>query len=107
VTVPEGINLIPRVAVPHEVAVVYASDTFTFEAGSRMRTAKCLACDQAIGGDPVAVIGVAALDGAPCACGATMSDVYLMHTDHMPLNMATLHAAITRGVECDLYHSSH
>lgn len=104
-TTPEGINPIPRMAIPYEVAVVYAVDTFTFEAGSRMRTAKCLACDQAIAGEPAAVIGVAALDGAPCICGGIVSDVYLVHASHMPLSPVALRTAITRGLGCDLQHS--
>ena len=106
-TVPEGINPVPRLAVPYEVAVVYASETFLFEPGNRMRTAKCLVCDLAIAGDAAAVIGVAALDGAPCVCGATMADVYLVHAGHMPLSPVALRTAITRGLGCDLIHSSH
>ena len=102
---PEDINRVPRMAIPYEVAVVYAADTFTFEQGSRMRTAKCLVCDQAIGGGAAAVVGVAALDGAPCICGGIVSDVYLVHADHMPLNPVALRTAITRGLGCDLQHS--
>ena len=97
----------PRTAIPYEVAVVHASDTFVFESGSRMRTTLCLVCNQAVGPHPVAIIGVAALDGAPCSCGGVTADVYLIHTSHMPVNPVMLRTAITRALGCDMDHSSH
>lgn len=93
-----------RAAYEDEVAVVFCREAFTFEAGSRMRSAKCLVCDEPIGGRQAAVVGVAAVNGAPCLCGGIVSDVFLMHLDHMPINQATFEAAINRSLKCDLDH---
>jgi hypothetical protein len=104
VTPPERINTQPRMALPYEVAIIYSAQTFTFESGHRMRTAKCLVCNLVIGESAVAVFGVAALDGAPCTCGGIVSDVFLIHTDCTPVTRTALQAAITRSLECDLRH---
>lgn len=92
-------------AAPHiddrgHVAIVYCNEAFTFDPGHRMRAARCLICQQCIGGQPAAVVGAAALMGAACHCGGIASDVFLVHAGHLPMPPADLQAAIRRGLEC-------
>lgn len=102
---PDDISTQARMVMADEVAVVYCRESFMFEPGSRMRSTKCLVCDLAIGDQAAAVIGVAALAGAPCVCGGIVSDVFLIHAIHLPIGMETLKAAITRGLGCDFNHA--
>lgn len=102
---PDAISPQARLAFEGEVAIIFSKQTFLFEAGHRMRSAKCLVCDLAIGDQAAAVLGIAALDGAPCVCGGIVSDVFLLHVTHMPIGRETLKAAITRGLGCDFQHA--
>jgi hypothetical protein len=86
------------------IAIVYCNEAFTFEAGHRMRAARCLICRECIGGDEVSVIGAAALAGEACQCGGIASDVFLAHAVHFPMPSADLQAAIRRGLECNTSH---
>lgn len=83
------------------VAIVHCAEAFTFVAGHRLRAASCLVCGQLIGGQFATLIGAAALMGDPCTCGGVVSDVFLVHADHLPMDSAELQAAITRGLQCD------
>lgn len=93
-----------REAIPDEVAVVYSPQPFTFPPGSRMRTTRCLMCGASIGGDAVVVLGIAALDGAPCSCGGIVSDTFLLHMAHMPIPTMELKMALARAIACDFEH---
>jgi hypothetical protein len=86
------------------VAVLYCGETFTFEPATRMRASRCLICGDMIGDRLVGIVGAAGLIGEPCRCGHIMSDVFLLHADHMPMGDAELQAAIERGLQCD-YHN--
>jgi hypothetical protein len=92
--------VMPHVDTSGHVAIVYCNEAFTFEPGHRMRAARCLVCRELIGGGSVAVVGAAALNGEACGCGGIVSDVFLVHADHLPMPPADLQAAIRRGLEC-------
>lgn len=94
----------PAVDDGGQVAIVYCNEAFTFDPGHRMRAARCLVCRECIGGLAVAVVGAAALAGAACRCGGIVSDVFLVHADHLPMPPAQLQAAIRRGLECGANH---
>lgn len=87
------------------IAIVYCNEPFAFEAGHRMRAANCLICREAIGGQPAAVIGAAALAGEACQCGGIVSDVFLAHAEHFPMDPDALQAAISRGLHCTTQHT--
>jgi hypothetical protein len=90
----------PHVDDRGQVAIVYCNEAFMFEPGHRMRAARCLICQECIGGQAAAVVGAAALMGEACRCGGIVSDVFLVHADHLPMEPAPLQAAIRRGLEC-------
>ena len=92
--------VLPAVDDHDQVAIVYCNQSFTFDPGHRMRAAHCLICGEMIGGQSVGVIGAAALAGEACRCGGIVSDVFLIHADHMPMPPTELQAAIHRGLEC-------
>lgn len=82
------------------IAIVYCNEAFTFDAGHRMRAARCLVCREMIGGQDATVVGAAALTGEACNCGGIVSDVFLAHAGHFPMPPAELQAALRRGLEC-------
>jgi hypothetical protein len=83
-----------------DIAVLHCSAAFTFAPGNRMRAARCLVCRELIGGQYTTVIGAAALAGDACDCGGVVSDVFLVHADHLPMDAEQLQAAIHRGLHC-------
>lgn len=94
---PTGPSLL---ALPGEIAVVYCPDTFVFAPGNPMRDGCCLVCREIIGHRPTAIIGAAVLDGTACRCGGIVSDTFLVHAAHLPMEHAALQAAISRGLQC-------
>ena len=94
----------PRSVATGALAVVHCPEAFTLDPGHRLRAAHCLICRQLIGGQPAAVIGVAALGGEACTCGGVISDVFLIHAVHLPINPTELQTAIHRGIQCPNSH---
>lgn len=94
----------PRAAADGTLAVLHCPEAFTLAPGHRMRAASCLICGQLIGGQPAAVIGVAALAGEACTCGGVVSDTFLIHAAHLPINSEQLTVAIHRGIKCPNSH---
>jgi len=90
----------PHVAAPGDVAVVLCTDAFIFSPGNRLRAASCMLCGALIGGEPATIVGAAALAGDACQCGGVVSDVFLLHAGHMPVDAPVLQAAIHRGLHC-------
>ena len=86
------------------LAVCHSAESFTLMPGHRMRAAKCLICHLLIGSGQAAVIGVAALAGDACRCGGIVSDLYLIHATHVPMDPDDLAAAIHRGLACPVCH---
>lgn len=103
-TPPTEPMVMPNVDDRGQVAIVYCNEAFTFDPGHRMRAAHCLICAEMIGGHSAAVVGAAALAGEACRCGGIVSDVFLVHADHLPMPPAELQAAIRRGLECGANH---
>src|SRR6185312_15133807 len=87
-----------------DIAVVHCAAEFTFEPGNRMRAARCLICQELIGGWPATVIGAAALAGDACQCGGIVSDVFLIHAVHLPPSPGNLLAMLPRGLRCPADH---
>ena len=87
-----------------DLAIVHCGESFTLGPGNRMRASGCPFCAGLIGGEVAAVIGVAALDGDPCTCGALVCDVFIIHASHLPVSGGALQAAITRGINCPSRH---
>jgi hypothetical protein len=90
----------PNTATPGDIAVVHCTEAFIFTPGNRLRAAHCLLCAELIGGEPATLIGAAALAGDACLCGGVVSDVFLLHAAHMPVDAPALQAAIHRGLHC-------
>lgn len=99
-TPPTEPMVMPSVDQSGHIAIIYCNEAFLFDAGHRMRAARCLVCRECIGGRQATVIGAAALAGEACACGGIVSDVFLAHADHFPMPPAELQATIRRGLEC-------
>lgn len=98
---------LPRTARTGDLAVVNSVEAFVLETGHRLRAAPCLLCRQLIGGRRVAVVGLAALAGDACHCGAIGSDVFLIHASHFPVDSQHLSMALHRGMDCGLRHPAH
>ena len=92
------------VAADGALAVCHSAQPFTFTAGHRMRAAKCLICHLLIGSGQAALVGVAALAGNACRCGGVVSDLFLIHATHMPMDPGDLAAAVHRGLACPTCH---
>lgn len=90
--------------VSFPVATVGCPESFTLGPAHQMRSAPCLACREPVGGEPVTVIGVAALAGPACECGGVVSDVFLVHASHLPLPQLKLQAMIQHALGCALPH---
>ena len=90
----------PAAVAGDSLTVCQSSQSFTFTAGHRMRAAKCLICHLLIGSGQAALVGVAALAGDACRCGGVVSDLYLIHACHVPLDPDALAAAVHRGLAC-------
>lgn len=86
------------------LAVVYCAEAFSFNGGHPMRGSRCLICAQPVGGDLVTVIGVAALAGEACDCSRIVSDVFLLHAAHLPMDPPVLQVAIQLGMTCKRDH---
>ena len=91
-------------AIDGALAVCHSAQSFTLAPGHRMRAAKCLICHLLIGAGQAAVIGVAALTGDACRCGGIVSDLYLIHASHVPMDPDALAAAVHRGLACPTCH---
>lgn len=87
-----------------DLAIISGSREFTLISGHPTRGAPCLVCREAIGGDPAMVVGLAALDGEACSCGTVVSDVYLVHSAHLPLTDALFITAISGALACATDH---
>ena len=87
-------------AVDGSLTVCHSVQAFTLTAGHRMRAAKCLICHLLIGSGQAALVGVAALAGDACRCGGVVSDLYLIHACHVPLDPDDLATAVHRGLAC-------
>ena len=92
------------VADEHAIALMYGAAAFTLKLGHRLRAANCLVCQELIGGHPVSVVGIAALNTEPCVHGCLLSDSYLVHDQHLPIDAEELQAAIHRGLQCPETH---
>jgi len=101
---PADQMVLSGVAAGGQVAVVYCNQSFTFEAGHRMRAARCLVCGYLIGDSPAAVIGAAALVDEACDCGGIVTDAWLIHASHTPMEPDALKSVIRRGLECPHIH---
>ena len=91
-------------AADGSLAVCHSAQSFTLIAGHRMRAAKCLICHLLIGSGQAALVGVAALAGDACRCGGVVSDLFLVHATHMPMDPDDLAAAVHRGLACRACH---
>ncbi len=100
-TSPDPLGRLPGIAVDGDLAVVHCADAFQFAPGHRMRAANCLICQRLIGDQPATIVGAAALADNACECGFIVSDVFLIHADHLPMCADHLEAAINRGLQCD------
>lgn len=72
-----------------------------------MRSTPCLICREAVAGEPIMVVGIAAFDGDACACGVIGSDVYLLHSAHLPLTYDTLTSTIDNALTCNAGNFNH
>lgn len=91
-------------AVDGSLAVCHSAQSFTLVPGHRMRAARCLVCHLLIGSGQAALVGVAALAGDACRCGGVVSDLFLVHASHVPMDADDLAAAVHRGLACPTCH---
>jgi hypothetical protein len=70
----------------------------TLAAGHRLRGLTCIICRAPVGGDVVVVVGVAGLAGPGCRCGGIPGDLFLIHEEHMPVNVAAAVGAVARAL---------
>ena len=91
-------------AAEGSLAVCHSAQPFTLAPGHRMRAAKCLICHLLIGSGQAVLVGVAALAGSACRCGGVVSDLFLVHASHMPVDADDLAAAVHRGLACPTCH---
>lgn len=107
--IPRTLRPVPpvRVARIGELAVVHSIESFTFTSGHPLRAANCMFCHMIIGGDQVAIIGLAGLAGDACDCGAIIGDVYLIHAAHFPVDPDKITVALRRAHSCTQYHPVH
>ena len=91
-------------ATDGSLAVCHSAQPFTLAPGHRMRAAKCLVCHLLIGSGQAVLVGVAALAGGACRCGGVVSDLFLVHASHMPVDADDLAAAVHRGLACTVCH---
>ena len=91
-------------AVDGSLAVCHSAQPFTLAPGHRMRAAKCLTCHLLIGSGQAVLVGVAALAGSACRCGGVVSDLFLVHASHMPMDADDLANAVHRGLACTVCH---
>ena len=90
----------PAAVTGDTLTVCQSAQSFVFAPGHRMRAAKCLICHLLIGSGQAALVGVAALAGDACRCGGVVSDLYLIHACHVPLDPDDLAEAVHRGLAC-------
>ena len=91
-------------AAEGSLAICHSAQPFTLVAGHRMRAAKCLVCHLLIGSGQAVLVGVAALAGSACRCGGVVSDLFLVHASHMPMDADDLANAVHRGLACTVCH---
>lgn len=91
-------------ATDGSLAVCHSTEPFTLAPGHRMRAAKCLICHLLIGSGQAVLVGVAALAGSACRCGGVVSDLFLVHASHIPMDPDELAAAVHRGLACPVCH---
>ena len=91
-------------AADGSLAVCHSAQSFTLAPGHRMRAAKCLICHLLIGSGEAALVGVAALAGNACRCGGVVSDLFLIHASHVPMDPDDIAAAVHRGLACPVCH---
>lgn len=103
-TLPQRIPGASQPVEEGDIAIVHCAESFVFAPGNRMRAARCLVCQEFLGDRSATIIGAAALAGQPCRCGGVVSDVFLVHADHLPMEPAGLQAALHRGLQCDAQH---
>lgn len=91
-------------ALEGSLAVCHSAQSFTLTSGHRMRAAKCLICHLLIGSGQAVLVGVAALAGDACRCGGVVSDLFLVHASHIPMDADDLAGAVHRGLACPVCH---
>lgn len=89
-----------RVADDGALAIVCCAEPFMLSNGHPMRGAPCLICRQLIGAEAVRLIGMTVLAGDACLCGSTVTDMYLAHESHIPVDAELLKAAVARALTC-------
>jgi hypothetical protein len=102
---PRRTIAVPKAVDDGSIAIVHCAEAFVFAPGHRMRAAHCLICHALIGNRHASIIGAAALAGDACECGGVVSDLFVIHAGHMPIDRTVLRDAITRGLRCDARHS--
>lgn len=93
-----------RTIEPGQIAITCSPEPFLFPTGHHNRGASCLICRAAIGGQPVTVVAVSAVNLEACACSGLASDGFLLHAYHFPIEQTVLQAALHRALHCSTDH---
>src|SRR5579859_5402167 len=96
-----------RVADPDTLVILSSGEAFLLAPSHPKRGADCLIRGASLGGHPVIVTGVASLLGDPCGGGCVISDSFLTHASHLPIEPADLAKALHRGLSCTSDHLTH